>query len=252
MFEVVRYEPKDFRPRRPDGRGGHLWHLDGLTPRLYRLNALAGRERAVIAEGVGEQDVDRLWSLELPAMCNAGGAGQWRPEHTGQLKAAGVRRVVVAADADEAGRAQGQAVARACAAAGLGVRIAVLADGAKDVSAFVSGGRGRNDLLAVFKAAEPYERSVDSLALPAGVVRLSDADAEDTSPQGPPVVARLLAHAGRVTLLQAREKAGKSTLVGAAVTAVTRGRPFLGMPTLAGDVLWVGGRGDGGRRLYEA
>lgn len=44
-----------------------------------------------------------------------------------RLKAAGVRRVVIVPDADEDGRAHGQAVARACADAG------VLADDAKDV-----------------------------------------------------------------------------------------------------------------------
>ncbi len=124
VFEVVRYEPKDFRQRRPDGRGGHLWNLDGVTPCLYLDNDLAGRERAIIAEG--EKDVDRLWSLDLPATCNAGGAGQWRAEHTEQLKAAGVRRVVIVPDADETGRTHGQTVGRACADAGLGVRIAAL------------------------------------------------------------------------------------------------------------------------------
>ena len=39
--------------------------------------------------------------------------------------------------------------------------------------------------------------------------------------------------------MHAREKAGKSTLIGAAVAAVTRGRPFLGMSTIIGDVLWA-------------
>ncbi len=151
-----------------------------------------------------------------------------------------MRRVAIVPDADDAGRTHGQMVARACADAGLGVRIAALPDGAKDVSAFVAAGRSRRDLLAVLKAAEPYDREADPLALPAGVVRLSDADAAGTSVEGPPVVARLIAHVGRVTLLHAREKAGKSTVIGAAVAAVTRGRAFLGTPTLAGDVLWVG------------
>lgn len=41
VFEVVRFEPKDFRQRRPDGPGRYIWNLDGVVPRLYRLNALA-------------------------------------------------------------------------------------------------------------------------------------------------------------------------------------------------------------------
>src|SRR5436305_576588 len=29
LYEVVRYEPKDFRQRRPDGKGGWIWKIDG-------------------------------------------------------------------------------------------------------------------------------------------------------------------------------------------------------------------------------
>ena len=43
-----------------------------------------------------------------------------------------------------------------------------------------------------------------------------------------------------MTLFHAREKAGKSTFLSAAVAAVTQGRAFLGVPLAAGDVLWVG------------
>ena len=149
VFEVVRYEPKD-RQRRPDGKGGYHWNLKGVTPRLYRLNALTGRGTAVVVEG--EKDADRLWSLDLPATCNAGGAGRWRTEHTGQLKAAGARRVVIVPDADDTGRTHGQAVARACVEAGLDVRIAALPDEARDVSAYLDAGRGRGDLLDLMKA----------------------------------------------------------------------------------------------------
>ena len=235
VFEVVRYAPKDFRQRRRNGRRGYVWNLDGVTPRLYRLNDLAGRESVLVVEG--EKDVDRLWELDLPATCNAGGAGQWRATHSEQLKTAGVRRAVVIPDTDEAGWTHGQAVARACAAAGMHVKVAALPAGVKDVSAYLDDGRDRDELVEFVKAAEPYEPAAE---LPAGVVRLSDAAIDGTAAAGPPAVARLLAHVGRVTLLHAREKAGKSTLIGAAVAAVTRGRPFLGMPTVAGDVLWVG------------
>ena len=235
VFEVVRYEPKDFRQRRRDGQRGYLWNLNGVTPRLFHLNDLAGRETVIVAEG--EKDVNRLWELDLPATCNAGGAGQWRPVHAEQLKAAGVRRVVVVPDTDDVGRSHGQTVARACFAAGLRAKVATLPDGAKDVSAYLDAGHDKSELVDLVKAAEPYDQAAD---LPEGLVRLSDANIEGTAADGPPAVARLIAHVGRVTLLHAREKAGKSTLIGAAVAAVTRGHSFLGMPTVAGDVLWVG------------
>jgi hypothetical protein len=49
-----------------------------------------------------------------------------------------------------------------------------------------------------------------------------------------------LALPGRVTLLSAREKAGKSTLAGQAVSALSKGDEFLGMQLAAARVLWYG------------
>src|ERR1700737_3378329 len=37
LYQIVRYEPKDFRQRRPDGKGGWTWKLDGVRRVLYRL-----------------------------------------------------------------------------------------------------------------------------------------------------------------------------------------------------------------------
>jgi hypothetical protein len=46
IFEVLRYSPKTFRQRRPDGNGGWTWSLGGLHERpLYQLPQL----RAAIA-----------------------------------------------------------------------------------------------------------------------------------------------------------------------------------------------------------
>ena len=55
----------------------------------------------------------------------------------------------------------------------------------------------------------------------------------------PPVVVPRLAWEGRVTLLAAPEKSGKSTLLGQAVAAVAEGREFLGDPTDRGVTLWL-------------
>src|ERR1700730_6525628 len=37
LFQVVRFEPKDFRQRRPDGRNGWIWNLNGTRRVLYRF-----------------------------------------------------------------------------------------------------------------------------------------------------------------------------------------------------------------------
>ena len=93
-YQVVRYEPKTFRQRRPDGAGGWHWNLKGITPRLYHQDGLAGSEKVIIVEG--EKDVDRLRALGpgwKSATCNSGGQKKWRAVHTAALLAAGVKRV---------------------------------------------------------------------------------------------------------------------------------------------------------------
>jgi len=40
LYQAVRYEPKDFRQRRPDGKGGWIWNLEGVRRVLYRLEEL--------------------------------------------------------------------------------------------------------------------------------------------------------------------------------------------------------------------
>ena len=81
LFEVVRFEPKDFRQRRPDGKGGWIWSVKGVRQVPYHLPQLieANPSHPVfIVEG--EKDVLRLESLGLIATCNAGGAGKWPDE----------------------------------------------------------------------------------------------------------------------------------------------------------------------------
>ena len=234
-FEVVRYEPKSFLQRRPDGHGGYIWNTKGVAHRLYHQDDLRGCESVIVAEG--EKDVDRLWELGLPATCNAGGAGKWKSAHTDQLVVAGIQRVVVIPDADETGWAHGRAVAQACAGSNIAVKVLTLPDGSKDVSAYLDAGHDKAALIELLEAAPPYTPASD---LPRGWHRLSNVDA--TAEAGPPVVARGVAWQGRVTLLHAREKAGKSTLVGAVVAAVTQGVSFLGNAHTKGVGCLVWGR----------
>lgn len=80
LFEVVRYEPKDFRQRRPDGKGGFVYSLDGVRMVPYRLpeliEAVASEQTVFILEG--EKDVDAACELlHVHATCNPRGAGKW-------------------------------------------------------------------------------------------------------------------------------------------------------------------------------
>ena len=100
VYQVVRFAPKDFRQRQPDGHGGWVWNLKGVTPLPYRLPEVLKAKTAetliVICEG--EKDCDAVVKLGLQATCNSGGAGKWTAAHSQHLT--GANAVVVIADKD--------------------------------------------------------------------------------------------------------------------------------------------------------
>jgi hypothetical protein len=113
LYQVVRFGPKkDFRQRRPDGRGGWHWKLGDVRRVLYRLpevlEAVSLGKPIYVAEG--EKDVDAIRDAGGVATCNAGGAGKWKPAYNDALRGA---NVIVIADKDEPGREHARAVAEA-------------------------------------------------------------------------------------------------------------------------------------------
>ncbi len=120
LSQNVRFEPKDFLQRRPDGHGGWIWDMKGVRRVPYRLPDLAEQPRVFIAEG--EKDCDALWALGLAATTNAAGAGKWTEEHTAALVAAAVPEVIVLPDNDAPGEKHARAVGASCHAAGLRVK----------------------------------------------------------------------------------------------------------------------------------
>jgi len=78
LCQTVRFEPKDFRQRRPDGKGRWKWNLDGVRRLLYRLpNVLAAEQDDIVFAPEGEKDVDRLAGLGLIATTCPMGGGKW-------------------------------------------------------------------------------------------------------------------------------------------------------------------------------
>lgn len=106
LFQAVRYEPKDFRQRRPDGKGGWIYNLEGVTTCLYNLSGFINSNWVVIVEG--EKDVDNLKALGIPATCSPMGAGKWR-DHYNKYFAG--KAVAIISDNDKAGIDHAVAVA---------------------------------------------------------------------------------------------------------------------------------------------
>ena len=170
LYVKERREPKDFRVRRPDGRGGWIWQLSAGTRRvLYRLpeviDAVGDGRTVYVVEG--EKDADRLVRLGHAATCNFDGAAKdgqrtkWRPEYGDVLRGADV---VIIADRDPAGIAHATAVMAdlQAKARSVVIRQAAVAREHADVSDHLDAGHGLGNLvpLADEGAAEPWEAPV--------------------------------------------------------------------------------------------
>lgn len=104
LYQVVRYQPKNFKQRRPDGKGGWVWNMNGIFPTLYHLSevlkAIYGGEQLFIVEG--EKDADNLRKNNWTATTISGGAAaKWHPSLVPIFEGA---RVVIIPDNDDAGR----------------------------------------------------------------------------------------------------------------------------------------------------
>lgn len=108
LYQIVRYVPKDFRQRYPDGVGGWVWKKH---PRqvLYHLPEVL--EAAIVFIVEGEKDVETLRSHGFVATTNAGGANApWLPSYTQALAG---REVILIPDRDAPGRRRVLTIARA-------------------------------------------------------------------------------------------------------------------------------------------
>ena len=110
LFQVVRFDPKDFRQRRPNRNGRHVWSLKGIRRVLYRLRELLRADMdAWIFIVEGEKDADALARVGIVATTNPGGAGKWK--HVDDQALCG-RKVCILPDNDDAGQDHAEDVAQ--------------------------------------------------------------------------------------------------------------------------------------------
>ncbi len=193
VHQTVRYEPKEFRQRRPAPDGGWIWGLKAGTYYKnsmgdwskngkgearefpvcetipYNLKTLLGsrdrNEIAVIAEG--EKDAETFARFGFIATCNCGGGGNWTKGELAKFKGLDV---IVVGDSDEPDprtkKRKGVVVAKKLANALIDIANSVLGpvfmpNGFKDVSDYVDSGATAEDLQALIYAAEPWEFDSD-------------------------------------------------------------------------------------------
>jgi len=147
LYQVVRFEPKSFRQRTPDGAGGWIWKLGSVRRVLYRLpeviTAVEQGDPVYICEG--EKDAETLRKLGLVATTNSGGAEKWRDAYSNVLSGA---TIIILPDDDGPGRKHALVVAHSLTGIADSVRIIDLglAKPQKDVTDWLGNGHTRQDL----------------------------------------------------------------------------------------------------------
>lgn len=153
IFQTVRYEPKDFKQRRPDGKGGWIYNLQGVELVPFNLPEVIKAKSVIIAEG--EKDVETLKGIGLVASCNPMGAGKWKPEYNQYFKG---KKVVIIPDADKPGRDHAFQVAKNLKSIAESVNVVELPDlkEKQDVSDWIQAGGTKAGLLELIKAAPEW------------------------------------------------------------------------------------------------
>lgn len=171
LFVKERRSPKDFRCKRPNGRGGWSYTLGDTRRVLYNLPAVldaiaAGRPVYVVE---GEKDADAIGQAGDVATCNFDGAAKdgqrpkWRPEYGDYLKGA---VVVVIADKDPAGYAHAAAVKADLDGKASFVIVAQSAEG-NDVSDHLAAGHTLGQLVPVPAGTTESAEQAESVVLAA-------------------------------------------------------------------------------------
>lgn len=211
LFQVVRFEPKDFRQRHYDPtnpkakKEGWVWGVKGIRRVLYRLPKItkAAQEEEVVYLVEGEKDVHSLERLGIVATCNPMGAGKWRKEYTESLHEA---NVVILPDNDTTGREHAETVAERLHGVASSVRIVELpglpAKG--DVSDWIAAGGTAEELRLLSGAA--------ALFVPPPAMRENEGVSKGTDNEEKPTQAQeLIEIASRATLFHTPAKEAYAT-----------------------------------------
>jgi hypothetical protein len=151
LYQVCRFDPKDFRQRAPDGKGDWKWSLKGIKRVLYHLPEVLAAEKVFICEG--EKDADAICALGWVATTNAGGASNWIPEYSASLNG---KECIILPDNDEPGMKHAQKIARSLNGIAKSVKIVELPDLPQkgDVSNWIGNGNTMDGLLEIVDKTE--------------------------------------------------------------------------------------------------
>ncbi|MGO9118500.1 MAG: AAA family ATPase [Desulfomonilaceae bacterium] len=238
LYQVVRYAPKNFRQRCPDGKRGWTWNLKNVRRVLFGLSELLASDKSqpvIVVEG--EKDCLAARELGFTATCNPGGAGKW----PGLVKQYSIheplkgRIVWIMPDNDEAGRKHAEDIARSLHGFAATVKIIQL-PGLPEKGDFTDfAGLNGNDTRA--KLIEIAESTPNYKPRQTGPEIISCKELIESEIEPPKWIIRDILPEG-LGLLVAKPKAGKSWLCQNLSLSIAQGIKALGrFPTLKSTTL---------------
>jgi putative DNA primase/helicase len=161
VYQIVRQEPKFFPQRQPDGNGGWIWNLQGVTQVPYRLPDFIKCDSVVVVEG--EKDANQLWDIGISATTNSGGAGNWSEELNQYFKN---KEVYIIQDNDDAGRRHVGIVASNLKEIAASIRICTICSEMPekaDVSDWLDAGNDPSTLFELLESFPEYEPEIEEV-----------------------------------------------------------------------------------------
>jgi len=148
LYQVVRYEPKDFNQRRPDGCGGWIWRKNAQQV-LYRLPEVLEAPIVFVVEG--ERDVETLRDHGFVATTNAGGANAaWLDSYTETLRG---HECILIPDNDRVGWDRVAKIGKALLGGAARIRVLDLPRDYKDISDWFAAGHSECGLIVMLEGA---------------------------------------------------------------------------------------------------
>jgi len=250
-YQVCRMYPKSFRQRRPDGRGGYIYKMDGVEPLPYNLPGIMKNPDQPVFVVEGEQCADALIEAGLVATTSHGGAGKWLDAHAQHLVG---RNVIVMPDNDEVGLRHADTVIASLWGKANQIKRVDL-PGLPDKGDVVDYLREHTlgELVEIVKGTpaltEAPQVSDDAVADEDGNAlepfETLDQDAVWSMPPVEFLVDQLLPERA-FTMMYGAPGSGKSFLAIDMALSVAHGVPWQGYETKQGAVLYIAGEGVGG------
>jgi hypothetical protein len=246
IFEVRRWEPKDFRQARIEPGGRRVSEpgcMKGVRLVPYRLPelrlAVAADDAVYIVEG--EKDADAVHARGLVATCNPGGtAGGWSDDNSEHFRGAVDVRII--ADRDAPGYQHAIHVRESLRRVGVEARVFEAASG-KDASDHFAAGHTLEELVFI----DPEERlerlraktaaTTEAKPAPVSVEQLLVSAHEFENDPAPVALVEGLIFEASTHTLTGASKAGKSYLVLQLCASIAHGEPFLDLAVVQVPVL---------------